>query len=377
MTSTTLKTGLCLPALWLAALGSTHAAPTAPLNDTGVTQCMARAGGFHDRCPGAKQDADAGRDLVNNDNSDGHAGFSFQKIGSDGAALPAGATEWSCIADRVTGLLWEMKTDDGGLHDKDNKFTNWGDGRSANDSGTLVAAVNREGLCGRSDWRLPSRGELQGIVDYSTVSPGPSIDSLWFPYSDGYSFWTATGQVGNSAGAWYVNFHDGYTAVLSRDYEFGQVRLVSGRSVDTSARFEVVGGGEQIADAVTGLIWQRCSLGQTWDGTACTGRAQSFSWAAALSAADAASADSGVRWRVPNAKELASISDDQRSDPAIDLTAFPNTPVQLYWTSTPYTSQGPSGAYAWTVYSFDGSVTSQLVGFPEGLFKLRLVRSGR
>ena len=32
----------------------------------------------------------------------------------------------------------------------------------------------------------------------------------------------------------------------------------------------------------TGLVWMRCSLGQTWEGETCSGPAEGFSWADAL-----------------------------------------------------------------------------------------------
>lgn len=42
----------------------------------------------------------------------------------------------------------------------------------------------------------------------------------------------------------------------------------------------------------------------------------------------------GSGWRVPSMKELQSIVDETRVDPAIDVTAFPNTALVRYWTST-------------------------------------------
>lgn len=68
------------------------------------------------------QDVDYGRDKTNND-IDGHAGFNFTKIDSSGNVLPVVAANWSAVLDNVTGLMWENKTDDGGLHDKDNLYT--------------------------------------------------------------------------------------------------------------------------------------------------------------------------------------------------------------------------------------------------------------
>ena len=84
----------------------------AKLNDTGITFCT--DGAFNvDSCQIAsypRQNAEFGRDFFNNDDQDGHAGFSFTKISATGEKLPLEATNWACIQDNVTGFLWEVKT---------------------------------------------------------------------------------------------------------------------------------------------------------------------------------------------------------------------------------------------------------------------------
>jgi hypothetical protein len=44
-------------------------------------------------------------------------------------------------------------------------------------------------------------------------------------------------------------------------------------------------------------------------------------------------------WRVPTVKELASIVERQCIRPAINLTLFPNTPSDIFWTSEPYSDR--------------------------------------
>ncbi|MBP8283259.1 MAG: hypothetical protein KAX46_05010, partial [Chromatiaceae bacterium] len=101
--------------------------PTYPLNDTGLDWC-ANASQNNLACPVSGfpgQDAESGRDVTHHDDSDGQAGFSFTKIANSGNALPAaaalgsGANDWACTRDNVTGLTWEVKTNDGGLRDQD------------------------------------------------------------------------------------------------------------------------------------------------------------------------------------------------------------------------------------------------------------------
>jgi hypothetical protein len=55
------------------------------------------------------------------------------------------------------------------------------------DSAGYVEAVNAIGLCGSSDWRMPTRRELESIVHYGTR--WPAIDTALFP--------DVTGDFGN------------------------------------------------------------------------------------------------------------------------------------------------------------------------------------
>jgi hypothetical protein len=71
---------------------------------------------------------------------------------------------------------------------------------------------------------------------------------------------------------------------------------------------------------------------------------------------------------LPNVKKLSSITDKTRSNPAIDVTAFPATPSSWFWTSTPYVG---NAAYAWYVYFGDGNVYYFNRNYP---LQIRLVR---
>lgn len=178
---------------------------TGKLNDTGITACS-NATENNLPCPVAgfpNQDAQSGRDVTHNDNSDGHAGFSFTKISSTGQELPASVIEWSCVKDNVTGLVWEVKTDDGGLHDKDwiyswyepDSTKNGGNAgvqnggqcgaTSACDTYSFVQKVNETGWCGATDWRMPTGTELFGLTRLDRyqypATDKPTIDTDYFP----------------------------------------------------------------------------------------------------------------------------------------------------------------------------------------------------
>ena len=94
-----------------------------------------------------------------------------------------------------------------------------------------------------------------------------------------------------------------------------------------------------VSDTKTGLMWKTCSEGQS--GTDCSGgSAATYTWQLALQQAQTVNNGSGFAgysdWRVPNVKELVSITEKQCYDPAINLTVFPNTPSNLFWSSSPY-----------------------------------------
>ncbi len=134
------------------------------------------------------------------------------------------------------------------------------------------------------------------------------------------------------------------------------------------AEFVINNTGDEVTDSKTGLIWKRCSEGQTWTGTTCSGILLTFTHEQALARATLQSGVTG--WRLPNVKELFSIVDRTRSNPAIDTTIFPatNTNHNL-WSSTPLVS---SSLVAARYVSFvEGHVSDQQrsVGF-----NVRLVR---
>lgn len=121
---------------------------------------------------------------------------------------------------------------------------------------------------------------------------------------------------------------------------FGLTGTVEAACVNTipantpTARFIISTDGT-VTDTRTGLMWMRCSLGQVWNGTTCTGSAAQYVWADALAQADVSTYAGHGDWRLPNVKELVSIVERRCATPAINPEVFPATSSWKYWTSSP------------------------------------------
>lgn len=327
-------TKMALAASLMAATAAQAVSPR--VNDTGLTTCRDRVTGkVVAECADSRQDAAYGRDVTHDNRKDGRHGFSFTKIAADGTALPAKATQWACVRDEVTGRLWEVKTATG-LHATATRYTNLDSG-GFNDASGLAAATNAEALCGKTDWRLPTREELVGLTDYSVLVKD-AIDTKYFPDVSGGGanrdhYWSST-QSAAGANHWTVGrqLSTGITYEWP-DNHLNAVQLVSFTlKPPLSPRFVVVEDG--VLDRVNKLIWQRCAQGQTWDGASCVGEPATRKWVQALDIADQVAAQTGKDWRLPNVKELLSLTEGETVSPQVDSVAFPNFVPIGTWSST-------------------------------------------
>ncbi len=75
------------------------------------------------------------------------------------------------VTDLNTGLMWEKKSDDGSIHDKDTTYS-WDDAFAVH-----VATLNSSTFAGHTDWRVPNYKELVSILDLGTFVP--SVDPVF------------------------------------------------------------------------------------------------------------------------------------------------------------------------------------------------------
>jgi hypothetical protein len=177
-------------------------------------------------------------------------------------------------------------------------------------------------------------------------------------------------------------------------------------------RYSAVNDGAEVKDSVTRLIWQRCSLGQRWNGKTCLGTAAAHSWAKAQEAAGVVAAgvsegeatsatapgavastspspspspspstpttstpasappkSSTPSWRLPTHKELYTLVEKACRNPAINTVWFPATRDNFHWSASPLSDDD---SFAWGVDFSDGRG-----GYDAkvGAYSVRLVRA--
>lgn len=132
----------------------------------------------------------------------------------------------------------------------------------------------------------------------------------------------------------------------------------------TQAAAPVESDADNATVVIDGFEWMRCALGQTWEENTCTGKAKDFAFdkedepqSAAKDFNAIGGAFGKIDWRVPTARELASLrvcntgfeGEEDRlggeraissscqkgaSSPTLDVKHFPNTPASGFWSST-------------------------------------------
>jgi len=150
-----------------------------------------------------------------------------------GATLSYTSNADGTITDNNTGLVWEKKTTTcgGDIHCVDDDTYTW-DTAFTGFIDLLNDVANSGVSCfaGHCDWRLPNIKELQSIVNYENVNPAVSPafnDCANGSCTAASTYWSSTTYALIPAGAWNVNFFDGFVDAIDKAVDFS-VRAVRG-----------------------------------------------------------------------------------------------------------------------------------------------------
>ncbi len=246
------------------------------------------------------------------------------------------------ITDLITGLMWQQ-ADDG-------QERTWDESKAYCETLTLGNYL---------DWRLPDAHELESIVNAGYNDPAIDADEFDCISAD---YWSSDSRAPNGSGAWNVDFWEGYVSTLNKTIPNNYVRCVrfdSSHSTNANIRatFQntpnsrsvvsryVDNNDGTILDTQTELMWQQADDAAT------------YSWQQALHHCENLIIGVHSDWRLPNKRELHSIVDFSKDDPAVDPVFECRSAG--YWTGS---SSDWDPSSAWYTLFEDGSTEYDLKG---------------
>jgi hypothetical protein len=309
-----------------------------PVPDTGQTRCFDLVGNVLDPCP------QPGEPFYGQDAHYVINPRSYTKLDDQSNELPESAESWAMVRDNVTGLIWEVKTEDGSIHDKDDNYT-WQDAQDV-----FAAELNSENFGGYSDWRIPTIKELGTLVDYSRYRPAINTDffpNTMFLYMDcDDPYWSSTTYAPYTSSAWYMDFYIGNRCFghhgKSTPHHVRAVRS----DIETPSSLFVENGDGTATDVSTGLMWQQGN------------GPLHGSWEEGLAYCENLYLAGHNDWRLPTINEMRTIVDYDRHNPALDDGVFKliehTTEGSWYYESSTTLVEGSNRNLAWSVNFEDG-----------------------
>ena len=127
------------------------------------------------------------------------------------------------VADMRTGLQWMRFSL--GQEWKGGHCTGEASKHTWQEAINAAETLNRQGgYAGYQDWRVPTKDELETLLDSSYL---PSIDPVAFPKAPAYWYWSSSTNVDSPYYSWRVNFYGGRLMAINRVHS-SHVRLVRG-----------------------------------------------------------------------------------------------------------------------------------------------------
>jgi len=254
------------------------------------------------------------------------------------------------VTDNVTGLMWTQSTDTDGDADIDSSDKMY--------QSDAVSYCENLSLDGYDDWRLPDVKTQYSLIlfsgsdasfytgtDTSILEPFISSTFDW-AFGDQVAgdriidaqYATTTNYVSTTMNGdstmFGVNFVDGRIKGYPCETKTFYVRCVRGNTDYGLNNFTLTDSGATVTDSATGLMWQQTDSAST-------------DWDDAIDVCKDATTGSHGDWRLPNIKELQSLTDYSRSPDTTNsaainsifaTTSFTNeegvTDWYWYWAST-------------------------------------------
>jgi hypothetical protein len=192
-------------------------------------------------------------------------------------------------------------------------------------------------LGGYTDWRLPLPIESYSIINNNNNNP--AIDRDFFTSSGAQYWWTSTVQYNDANKIWVTNAGGGIGNHLkSETVSAGgtkkfHVRAVRNTNLPSTLNARFTKQATTIIDNLTGLMWYQSPS------------TSNVNWETAIKNCEDFSNEGFDDWRLPNIKELQSLTDYTKSNPSCDLL-FSEIIVDKYWSSTSLSNQS-SQAWYW------------------------------
>lgn len=217
------------------------------------------------------------------------------------------------VLDTVTGLMWQ-KSDSGELtYEKAIQYAD-----------TLQ-------LGGFSDWRLPSASESFSLMNHQ--NPNPALDGVYFTKTGAEYWWTKDKQANDANKVWVTNGGGGIgNHAKTETISAGGTKKFHARCVRSVQNLEILPGrwtdhaDGSITDHSTELMWVKSPT-------------SGLNWEEALLTAENLSIAGYSDWRLPNIKELRSLSQEDKWNPSVDKTIFTQITTGRYWSSTSLPNQ--------------------------------------
>ena len=236
------------------------------------------------------------------------------------------------VTDTVTGLMWQK-----------------------NDGGEMTIQnaqlyCNTLTLGGYTNWRLPNAYEGYSIVNLGHLNP--ALDTNYFTKNNAEYWWTSDRQVGDTSFIWVTNAGGGVgNHPMTETISAGGVKSFHVRAVRNITTPPVIpshftdNGDGTVTDNLTSLTWQKVLVQDT------------ITWEQALNYANTLTLAGHTDWRLPNIKELQSISDLTVTNPAINPIFTLGTGAKFYWSSTTQFNNAPDAWYLNTQYGITTYIT--------------------